>query len=92
MRPLAWWLLLAYVFAIPWEYSLDLGEPWGNVARILGLALLAAAIPALLQGRWRRQIGWIPGLVLALFLWLCLSIFWSIDSTTTFTKLRAFFQ
>ena len=27
MRRIAWGLLLVFVFAIPWEYSLDAGEP-----------------------------------------------------------------
>ena len=37
MRRTTWILLLVLAFAIPWEYSLDLGEPLGNVARIAGL-------------------------------------------------------
>ncbi len=40
MRRLAWMLLVVFVFAIPWEYSLDTGPPLGNVARIAGLLLL----------------------------------------------------
>lgn len=92
MRRLAWGLLLAYVFAIPWEYSLDLGEPWGNVARMVGLLLLAATLPALLEKERPLPLGWIQGLVLALFLWFCLGAFWSIDQVVTLAKLRAFFQ
>jgi protein involved in polysaccharide export with SLBB domain len=41
MRRIAWALLLLFAFAIPWEYSLDLGEPLGNIARIAGILLLA---------------------------------------------------
>ena len=55
MRRVAWMLLVVFAFAIPWEYSLDLGEPWGNVARIAGLALFLVSVPAVLQtGRVRR--------------------------------------
>ena len=50
MRRIAWLLLLVFAFAIPWEYSLDLGEPFGNIARIVGLLLLLAAIPAVKPG------------------------------------------
>jgi O-antigen ligase len=92
MRRLAWGLLLAYVFAIPWEYSLDLGEPWGNVARMVGLLLLAATLPTLLEKERPLPIGWIQGLVLALYLWFCLCAFWSVDQVVTLAKLRAFFQ
>ena len=31
------WLLTVYAFTVPWEYSLEFGEPWGNVARLVGL-------------------------------------------------------
>ena len=56
MRRIAWILLLIFVFAIPWEYSLDLGEPLGNIARVVGLLLLLVAIPAVLQaGRLRTR-------------------------------------
>ena len=37
-------LLMLFAFAVPWEYALDLGEPLGNVARILGLVLLAVMV------------------------------------------------
>jgi len=92
MRRLARLLLAIYVLTIPWEYSLDLGAPWGNVARVVGLLLLAAALPALLSQPRPRAVGWAQGLVLALYLWLCLSFFWSIQQLETATKLRAFFQ
>lgn len=92
MRRLAYWLLLAYVFTIPWEYSLDLGEPWGNAARICGLALLAVAVPAILHREQLLPITWMHILTLALFAWFCLSAIWSIELTITLTKVRAFFQ
>ncbi len=66
MRRIAWVLLLLFAFAIPWEYSLDLGEPLGNVARIAGLLVLLAAVPAVFQaGRMRN-----PGA----FCWLTLRL------------------
>lgn len=88
MRRLAWVLLLGLAFAIPWEYSLDLGPPLGNIARILGLVLLLVMAPAVLQaGRIRRlhSIHWLALLMLA---WYTLSFFWSIDPQTTVVQLR----
>lgn len=89
------WLLAIYAFVVPWEYSLDLGEPWGNVARIAGLALLAAAIPAVLRrvadGRVRRP-GLVGVLTMALLVWFCLTAFWTVDEAATLEKLRGFFQ
>jgi len=92
MRRIAWLLLVAYAFTIPWEYSLDLGAPLGNVARITGLLLLAVAIPAVLQAGRARMPGLLHWLVLVLYLWICCTCFWSIDRVATLDKLRAFFQ
>jgi hypothetical protein len=92
MRRVAWALLLILVFTIPWEYSLNLGEPFGHVARIAGVLLLLAAVPAVLQGGRVRQLGPIQWLVLAFYLWMCASYFWTIAPDVTLEKLRGFFQ
>ena len=57
MRRVAWGAMLAFAFTIPWEYSLNLGEPLGHVARIAGILALLAAIPAVLQGGRLRTPG-----------------------------------
>jgi hypothetical protein len=92
MRRVAWGLLLLFAFAVPWEYSLDLGEPLGNIARVLGLVLLLFAVPAVLQSGRMRTPGAIQWVVLALFLWFCCSYFWTIGSAATLEKMRAYFQ
>jgi O-antigen ligase len=92
MRRIAWALLLLFTFAIPWEYSLDLGEPLGNVARIAGILLLFAAVPAILQRDRVRTPGPMQWLVLAFYLWLCCTYFWTIDPAATLEKIRAYFQ
>jgi O-antigen ligase len=92
MRKAAWVLLLVFAFTVPWEYSLDLGPPLGNVARIAGFLLLLAAIPAVLQAGRLRAPGAMQWMVLAFFLWFCCSCFWSMDSMATWGKVRAYFQ
>ena len=92
MRRIAWWLLLAFVFVIPWEYSLVLPAPFGNVARMAGLLVLAAAVPAVLQTGRLRTPGSMIGLVVAYYLWFCCTYFWTIDPATTLEKLRGYFQ
>ena len=92
MRKIAWGLLLFFAFAIPWEYSLDLGEPLGNVARIIGLLLLLVAIPAILQAGRLRTPGPMQWLVLALYLWFCCTYFWTIEPQATLDKMRGCFQ
>ncbi len=83
MRRIAWGLLLLFAFAIPWEYSLDLGEPLGNIARMVGLLLLLVAIPAVLQAGRLRTPGPLQWLVLAFYLWFCCTYFWTIEPLTT---------
>ncbi len=92
MRRVVWYLLLAFGFAVPWEYSLDLGEPVGDIARIVGLVALFAAIPAvLLAGRLRRP-GPAQWLAAALYLCFCCSCLWTIDRQATVAHLRGYFQ
>lgn len=92
MRRIAWALLLVFTFTIPWEYSLDLGAPLGNVSRIAGLLVLLAAVPAILQGRRIRTPGAVQWMVLALYSWFCCSLLWSIDRAATFVKVRGSLQ
>lgn len=92
MRKIAWALLLLFAFTIPWEYSLDLGEPLGNVARIAGLLVLLAAIPALLQAGKLRKPGPMQWVVLSLYLWFCLTCFWTVEPAVTLSRMRGFFQ
>ena len=92
MRRIAWLLLLLFAFTIPWEYSLDLGQPLGNVARIAGLLVLLAAVPAVLQAGRLRTPGAFWGFTLAFYLWFCCSYLWTIDSAVTLEKIRGYFQ
>lgn len=92
MRRIAWVLLLAFSFAIPWEYSLDLGAPLGNIARILGLLVLLAFIPAALQAGRMRAPTLLHWLALALYLWFCCSYFWSIEPAATLERMRGYAQ
>ncbi len=92
MRGLARWLLLLFAFTIPWEYSLDLGAPLGNIARITGLGLLVIAGLAVLQGGQLRRPGALQWLTGALYLWFCCSYFWSVAPEVTAAKLRGYFQ
>jgi O-antigen ligase len=92
MRKIAWILLLVFVFTIPWEYSLDLGGLLGNAARIAGLLVLLAAVPAVLQAGRMRTPGAFWCVTFALFLWFCCSCFWTIDSAATLESIRGYFQ
>jgi O-antigen ligase len=92
MRAVARGLLLLLAFAIPWEYSLDFGVPLGNIARLIGVALLIVATPAMLQSGAARRPGAMHWLVVALFLWFCCTYFWTLEPGDTLERLRGYFQ
>lgn len=92
MRRLAWVLLLVYAFAIPWEYSLDVGPPLGNAARMAGVLLLVVAVPAVFESGRIRVPGALQWMVLAFYVFFCCSLFWTIDKAATLEKMRGFFQ
>ncbi|WP_058185673.1 O-antigen ligase family protein [Terracidiphilus gabretensis] len=92
MRSAAWALMVIFTFAVPWEYSLDFGEPVGNVARVAGVLLLFFMIPAALQAGRLRTPKALQWLVMALFLWWSCSAMWSIDTDATLDRLRGAFQ
>jgi len=85
-------LLILFAFSVPWEYSLDLGEPFGNAARILGILLLLAVIPLVLIRKEMRRPGWVQWLVLVLYLYFACSYFWTVDQEATVEKIRGYFQ
>ena len=85
-------LLTLYAFSVPWEYSLDWGEPLGNVARILGLLLMLTGVLAVLERREMAKPGAIQWLVLAFYLYFACSYFWTVDAVATVEKMRAYFQ
>lgn len=92
MKQLTMVLLILFSFAVPWEYSLDLGEPLGNVARILGVLLLLALAPLLLLRKELRLPGATQWLVLGLYVYFACSYFWTVDPVATLDKMRAYFQ
>ena len=92
MRRIAWWLLVLYAFTVPWEYSLDLGEPLGNIARVVGLVLLPAAILAVFEAGRVRKPGSMQWMTLALLVWFCCTYFWTIDGPETLYRMRAYVQ
>ena len=92
MRKTAWVLLVLLVFSIPWEYSLDLGAPYGNIARALGLLTVLVAVPAILGAGSFRRPNWIHGLTLAFYLWCCGTFFWTATPHETLAHLRGYAQ
>lgn len=85
-------LLLLFIFSIPWEYSLDLGVPFGNIARVLGLLVLFSAVPAVLGEGSLRRPGPLAWITVGLYLWFCCTFLWTLVPHGTLVKLRGYPQ
>jgi hypothetical protein len=79
-------LLTLYAFAVPWEYSLDLGEPLGNIARVLGVLLVLALVPLVLRRRGMRVPGAVQWLTLAFYAYFACSYMWTVDPEATLER------
>jgi len=81
-----------FVFAIPWEYSLDFGQPIGNIARLAGLAVAAVTLLAVAQKGRIQRFSPQHWAILGFFLWTCASAVWSLDPITSLTRLPGYAQ
>jgi O-antigen ligase len=91
IEPLAWALLWAFVFTIPWEKSVWVPAV-GSIARFLGLLAFAAGALVIIRRRKPRPPN--AALVLAaLFVaWSAATWFWSLDPPATLRRTRTFVE
>ncbi len=91
MRTIAYVLVLALMFTIPWEQSFEYSSV-GTISRIVGVA---AAIVWLVSisgsGRMRRLTAF-HGAALAFVIWNGLTVFWSKDPESSVTGLFTYVQ
>ena len=79
MRALAYWLTIAFVFTVPWENAVQLGE-LGRVSKPIGFAMaLVWAGSVVLRGRVREPEAFQKAYFL-LVVWSGLTFYWSIDT------------
>ena len=82
MRTIAYWLAIAFVFTVPWENAIHVGEI-GRVSKTLGLVTAGVwAVSVLARGRLRRPDAFQKAYFLFL-IWNGLTIYWSIDAGTS---------
>jgi O-antigen ligase len=83
MRTLAFWLSLAMIFAIPWEYMASIGGLGLRIPKMTGLLLASFwVITVIVTGEFRRpHVFHVAAFLFGL--WNATSIFWSIDTEET---------
>ena len=86
---LAWLLLCAFVFSIPWEKSVLIAGA-GTLSHLLGILAFGAGAIAAFQRKSIRPpnlpLVWLSMLVL----WSALTYFWSVDPQATVTRALTF--
>lgn len=82
MRSAAYWLTVAFIFTIPWENAIQLGE-FGRVSKGLGFLTAAVWVGSVLVRGWLRPLEAFQKAYFAFLVWGGLSIYWSIDSPET---------
>lgn len=85
----AWVLLCAFVFTIPWEKSVWVPEV-GSIARLLGLLAFAAGGAAAVRAYPLRRPNAALLLAAAFVLWSAATCLWSLDPLATVHRLRTF--
>lgn len=91
MRTLTYWLSLFLIFTIPWENIVNIGS-LGRISRVIGLLVAGLwIITVLVRGKVRK-----PNLFhLAVYLfiiWNMVTIFWSVDTDRTISRIQTYFQ
>lgn len=84
-----WFLLVVFVFTIPWEKSVWVPSI-GSIAHLAGLAAFAAGILAAILRRELRRPNAVLLLAAAFVLWSCLTWFWSLDRSATRARALTF--
>ena len=82
LRAVAWWLVVAFVFAVPWENAIHV-DNIGRISKVLGLATVCLwAISVAVRGRL-RQPGAFQKAYFLFLIWNGLTVFWSLDPSTS---------
>ena len=91
MRRITFALTLGFLFMLPWEDS-SVALGLGSLAKVLGMVLAAFWLVTLfIEGRFRKP-HLFHFLVLLFFLWNAISVYWSLDASSTLQRITTYGQ
>jgi len=91
MRFVAFGLSLVFVFIIPWENAITIGE-LGTLTRVIGLLMAAFwVVKILTTGKFRKPRPFHVAIFLFIA-WNCISTFWSLSIEDTAQSRKTYFQ
>ena len=91
MRAFAYWLTIAFVFTVPWENAIKLGE-LGRVSKPLGLATAVVWAGSVLLRRRVREPDAFQKAYFLFVVWSGLTFYWSIDTGATASTFLTYAQ
>jgi O-antigen ligase len=91
MRFVAFGLSLIFIFIIPWENAVTIGE-LGTLTRAIGLLMTAFwVVKTLTTGKFRKPLPF--HVLIFLFVgWNCISTFWSLSTEDTAQNIKTYLQ
>lgn len=91
MRKQAYWLLIAFIFTVPWEAAIQTGAGTRG-SRYLGLIVAGVwAVSVIIRGRIRRPDAFVKAYFVFL-IWNGLTLLWSIHPDASFTGFVTYTQ
>jgi O-antigen ligase len=91
MRAFAYWLTIAFVFTVPWENAIQLGE-LGRVSKPLGLATAVVWAGSVVLRRRLREPDAFQKAYFLFVVWSGLTFYWSIDTGATASTFLTYAQ
>lgn len=91
MRRITFWLLLLFIFCIPWEDSILIAS-LGSLVRVIGFVVAGFWILTILIEHRIKRFHIFHFLVLLFFLWNILSMLWSENTTGTMVRIKTYAQ
>jgi O-antigen ligase len=89
MRFYAYWLLVAFVFAVPWENAIHVSGV-GRITKVIGFAAFTLwTISVIARGRLRQPDAFQKAYFLFL-IWNGMTLYWSLDPGATLTGFRTY--
>jgi O-antigen ligase len=89
IRSFTIWLSLLFVFSVPWENALQIGQ-FGRGTKVIGyLTFLVWGLGVLVHKRLRKPDGLQQAFLLFL-IWNGLSLYWSVDPSATLSAFKTY--
>jgi O-antigen ligase len=89
LRSVSIWLSLLFVFSVPWENALQIGEI-GRASKVLGYLTFLVWGLAVLAHKRLRKLGGLQQAFFLFLIWNGLTLYWSVDPGATLSAFKTY--